>query len=81
MRRIKGHTGFWWRNRKEGDPFEDPRLGVRIILKWIFETGMGVYGLDRSGSEQGQVSGSCKCGNEPSGFLKFWEIIEYPRTC
>ena len=25
------------------------------------------YGLDRSGSGQGQVEGACECGNEPSG--------------
>jgi hypothetical protein len=28
---------------------------------------MGWYGLDRSGSEQGSVEGSCERGNEPSG--------------
>jgi hypothetical protein len=29
-----------------------------------------VHGLDRSDSEQGQVVGACKCGNEPSGSIE-----------
>jgi hypothetical protein len=39
-RRLRqvGHTGFWWRNVKEGDHLKDPGLDGRIILKWIFET-------------------------------------------
>ena len=36
------HTGFRWGNRREGDHLEDPDVGGRIILKWIFrEGGMG----------------------------------------
>jgi len=27
-------------------------------------------GLDRAGSGQGQVAGTCECGNETSGFIK-----------
>jgi hypothetical protein len=23
-----------------------------------------------------QVAGSCECGNEPSGSIKYWEILE-----
>ena len=29
------------------------------------------HGLDRSGSGQGQVVGSCECGNEPLGSIKW----------
>ena len=29
-----------------------------------------VHGLDRFGCGQGQVAGSCECGNEPSGSIK-----------
>jgi hypothetical protein len=32
------------------------------------------YGLDRSGSGLGQVEGSCKHGNEPSGSIKCWGV-------
>ena len=28
------------------------------------------YGLDRAGSGQGQVAGTCECGDEPSRFNK-----------
>jgi len=34
------------------------------------EVGCGGHGLDRAGSRQVQVAGTCKCGNEPSGFIK-----------
>jgi hypothetical protein len=38
--------------------------GVRMDLR---ETGLGVCGLDSTGSEQGPVAGCCECGDEPSG--------------
>ena len=28
------HTGFWWRNLREGDHLEDPSIDGRIILSW-----------------------------------------------
>jgi len=31
------HVGFWWGNLRERDHLEDPDLGGRIILKWIFK--------------------------------------------
>ena len=31
---------------------------------------MGGYGLDRAVSGQGQVVGTCECGNEPLGSIK-----------
>ena len=34
------------------------------------------HGMDRSGSGQGQVAGSCECGNETPGFIKFGEFLE-----
>ena len=32
------------------------------------EFGMWRYGLDQAGSGWGQVTGTCECRNEPSGF-------------
>jgi hypothetical protein len=44
---------------------------------------MGRYGLDSSGSEQGLLwgGGSCQQGNESSGFIKCWEILDYLSDC
>jgi hypothetical protein len=38
---------------------------------------MGWYGLDRSGSGEGPVEGSCEYGDELSGSLKCWEVPEW----
>jgi hypothetical protein len=46
----------------------------------IQEVGWGKE-LDLSDSGQGQVTGSCKCGNDPSGFIKFGEFPDKLRTC
>jgi hypothetical protein len=34
------------------------------------------YGLDSSGLRQEPVEGSCEQGNETSGYIKFWKILE-----
>jgi len=31
------YTGFWWKNLRERDYFEDPGIDGRIILRWIFK--------------------------------------------
>jgi hypothetical protein len=33
-------------------------------------------GLDRVGSGQGQLGGTCECGNESSGSIKCREFLE-----
>jgi hypothetical protein len=35
------------------------------------------YGLDRAGSGEGQVVGTWKCDNEPSGSIKCGEFLDY----
>ena len=66
------YIGFWWGNLRERDCLGDPGIDGRIILRWIFRKwDGGGYGLDRAGSGQGQVAGTCECGNESSGSIKF----------
>jgi hypothetical protein len=38
---------------------------------------MGWYRLNQSGSGLAPVEGSCEHGDEPSGFLKCWEVPEW----
>jgi hypothetical protein len=53
------------------------RRGVdgRIILKWMFRKWDVGYGLDRAGSGEGHVAGSCECGNETLGSIKCGEFL------
>jgi len=61
------HTGFWWGSRRKRDHLEDPIVHGRIILRWVYRKWDREDGLDRFDSGQGQVAGTCECGNEPSG--------------
>jgi hypothetical protein len=67
--------GFGWKTWRT-DHEEDLDVDVRIIrvLTWILEKQDMGGGLDISGSEQRLVVGSCGHGNEPSGFIKFWNL-------
>jgi hypothetical protein len=38
------------------------------------------YGLDRADSGQGQVAGTCECGNDPSGSTKCGEFLDWMKT-
>jgi hypothetical protein len=38
------------------------------------------YGLDRAGPAQGHVTGTCGCGDEPSGSIKCRELLDYLKT-
>ena len=54
-----------------------PRRGWEDNIKIDFqEVGCGWYGLDRCGSGQGHVVGTCVCGNEPSGSVKCGEFLD-----
>ena len=75
------HTGFQWGNLREGVHFDVRGVDGRIILKWILEKLNGGYGLDQSGSRQGQVAGSSECGDEPSVSIKCREFLDQLRTC
>ena len=38
------------------------------------------YVLDLAGSGQGQLVGTCECGNKPSGSIKCGEFLDLLRT-
>ena len=46
----------------------------------LHEVACGGYGLDRAGLGQGQVTGTCECGNEPSSSIKCGEFLDYLKT-
>jgi hypothetical protein len=65
------YTEFWW-----GNPWERHRGRWEDNIKMdLQEVGWG-HGLDCSGSRQGQVAGTCKCANKPSGFIKCGEFLD-----
>ena len=49
-------------------------MGDNIKL-YLHEVGRG-HGLDSSGSGKEEVSGSCRCGNEPTGSMKCVEFVD-----
>jgi hypothetical protein len=58
-------------------PLERPRRSWEDTIKMdLREVGWGGHGLDPSGSEKGQVAGSCEYGDEPSGSIKCEEVPE-----
>ena len=46
---------------------------IKMDLK---EVGCGGYGLDLAGLGSGQVRGTCECGNEPLGSIKYGEFLD-----
>jgi len=77
MGRGEGYTGFWWGKLRERNHLEDPGVDGRIILRWIFRNwDVEWHGLDRAGSGQGQMAGTCECGNELSGSIKCGEFLD-----
>ena len=75
-----GDGGSAYRNgvgREEGrNHLDDPDVHGRITLKWIFRKWDGGLGLNWFGSGCGQVAVFCKCGNEPSGYIKCGEFLD-----
>jgi hypothetical protein len=54
---------------------EDLGVDGVTVLKWIFRKWAGKNELDLSGSEYGQVSVFCECGNEQSSSIKCMEFV------
>jgi len=56
-------------------PLGRPRHRREDIILDLQEVGWG-HGLDLSGSEKGQVAGSCDGGSESSGSIKCREFLD-----
>jgi hypothetical protein len=80
MGRTEVYTGFWWGILREKDHLEDPGVDGRIILRWIFSKWTVGARTGLIWIKIGKVSGTCECGNEPSGSVKCGEFIDQLRT-
>jgi hypothetical protein len=69
------YTGFWWRNLRRRDHLKYQGVDARIIVRWIFRRwDVGIW----TGSSWLSIatgSGTCECGNEPSGSIKCGELL------
>jgi hypothetical protein len=71
MGRREAYTGFWWENLRERVHLGDPGLDGSMLLSWIFRKwDVGVW----TWIELAQDRGTCECGNEPSGSIKYREF-------
>jgi len=52
------------------------RIWKNNINMELQDEGWGGHGPDRAGSGQGQVAGTCECGNEPSGSINCGEFLD-----
>jgi hypothetical protein len=57
-------------------PLGRPRRRWDDNLKAYSGSGICGCGLDRAGSGQRQLTGTCDCGNELSGFVKCGEFLD-----
>jgi hypothetical protein len=57
--------------------WEDQDVGGWTILKLILERWDGMVGIQSIWLRIGPVEGSCEGGNEASGSIKRWEILEW----
>ena len=76
MGRGEAYTEFWWGSLNEKEHLEGSCVDGRIKLRWIFRKWDVVYGLEQGASGQGQVAGTCECGEEPSGSVKCGKFLD-----
>ena len=71
MEKGEVYAACWWGNLRERDRLEGPGVDGMIKLKWIFRNRDGVMDWICLG----KVTGTCECGNEPSGSIKCREFL------
>ena len=62
------YKGFWWGNLRERGHLGV--LGVDGSMRWL-----AMDWIDLA-QDRARVSGTCKCGNEPSGSMKCGEFLD-----
>ena len=70
--RWAGHVAYMGERRGAFKLLEDPAVGGRIILKWIFVKWEGVMNW----IDLVRVGDTCECGNEHSGSIKCGEFLD-----
>jgi len=76
MRKRRGVYRALVGNLRERDHLGDPGIDRRIILRSVFGKWDVGCGLDGAGSGQGQVAGTCECGNEHSDSIQCGEFLD-----
>lgn len=77
---IEMHVGFWWENLKEIRHLEDLEVSGRIILKWIINKYDGMTFIGYIWLRIETMDGFCWHGNEPLGFIKRREFLDWLRN-
>jgi hypothetical protein len=76
MGERRGFTAFRFGNLRVTDKLGDPGVDRRIILRWVFrKRDVGVW-TGWSWIRLGQVAGTCECGDEPLGSIKYGEFLD-----
>ena len=74
--RKEAHTRLWWGNLRERDHIENLGIDGRIMLKWILKESVGRAWSGFFWLRLG-TWGDCKKSNEPSGFRKCREFVNW----
>jgi len=70
------HTEFWWGDQRKGDNLEGLGIYGGDNIIWIFKTWGWVAWTGLIWLKIGKVTGTCECGNEPSGSIKCGELLD-----
>jgi hypothetical protein len=73
-RRIRG---FWWGNLNGKNHFKGPDVDGMIILRRIFRKwDVGTWTGSSWLKDMDRWRGTCECGNEPLGSIKYGEFLD-----
>jgi hypothetical protein len=73
---VDVYTEVWWGKLRVRAHMEDPGINGRIIIRRNFRMCDVEVWTGSSWLRQGQVAGTCECGNEPSGSIKCGEFLD-----